>query len=157
LLVQAGVSIVPRKKCRGHSNKRVGTQVCKHAISAIVTNRNRPLKFCRYVKNKWRTQGQATVKHGYTFHSRRPNSTLTSLRPVHVSSRTLAMHASDEEATCSRISRSIVNCARARVVVNPLVHCHDIVRVVSVSIYPLLHAASLRRTSVVVPVVRNRK
>jgi hypothetical protein len=118
---------------------------------------NIPLKFCHYVRNKWWTQGQATVKHGYTFHSRRPNSTLTSLRPVHVSSRTLAMHASDEEATCSRISRSIVNCARARVVVNPLVHCHDIVRVVSVSLYPLLHAASLRRTSVVVPVVRNRK
>lgn len=63
------------------------------------------------------------------------------------------MHPGDKEAARGSVLGGVVDGARADMVVHPLVHGHNVGRVVLVSLYPLLDVAALRRAPVVVPVI----
>jgi hypothetical protein len=63
------------------------------------------------------------------------------------------MHPGDKEAARGGVLGGVVDGAGANVIVHPLVHGHNVARVVLVSLYPLLDAAALRRAPVIVPVI----
>ena len=63
------------------------------------------------------------------------------------------MHPGDEEAAGGGVLGGVIDRAGAHMVVHPLVHGHNVARVVLISLDPLLDVAALRRAPVIVPAI----